>query len=152
MNVLKTCGVVELHDSALQIDKPMYWCHKRGMKTNLRTKDPLRRCNIVTTAILLAGFGSATAIYLAAAEVPVDPFAEFEKSKKFAYELERMGGKAALAANDLNKWFDGLWQGKSLAYTVAVITIIIAAGYYFIATGLEAEARREKMGEPPAPY
>ena len=122
------------------------------MKTNLRMKDPRRRCHIATVAILLVGFGCAAAIYLAAAEVSVDPFAEFEKSKKFAYELERMGGKAALAANYFNNWFAGLWQGETLAYTVAVITIVIAAGYYFIATGLAAEARRENRGEPPAPY
>ena len=149
MNVLKICGVAELHDSSLQIDKPMYWCHKRGMKFFLRTKDPLRRCHIVTAAIMLVGFGSAAAIYLTAGEATYNPFAEFEKSKKFAYELERMGGKAALAANYFNNWFAGLWQGETLAYTVAVITIVIAAGYYFIATGLEAEVRRENRGEPP---
>lgn len=105
---------------------------------------PLKRCSIVTVAILLVGLGSAVAIFLAAVEVPPDPFAEFEKSKKFAYELERMGGKAALAANDLNKWFAGLWQGEMLAYTVAVITLVIAAGYYVIATGLEDEARMNR--------
>jgi hypothetical protein len=75
-------------------------------------------------------FGSAAAIYLTAGEKPNDPFAEFEKSKRFAYELERMGGKAALIANDFNRCFAGLWQGESLAYTVTVITVVIAAGYY----------------------
>jgi hypothetical protein len=110
--------------------------------------NPLKRCRSVTAAILLIGFGSALAIYLTAVAAPDDPFAEFEKSKKFAYELERMGGKAALAANSINKWFAGLWQGEALAYTVAVITIFIAAGYYFIATSLEEE-RRSNSGENP---
>ena len=102
--------------------------------------DPLKRCYAVTAAILLVGFGCAAAIYLAATEAAPDPFAEFEKSKKFAYELERMGGKAALVAHDFNKWFAGLWQGETLAYSVAVITIAIAAGYYFVASSLAAEA------------
>lgn len=111
------------------------------MKTEMRITAVLKRCHIITAAILLIGFASAVVIYLTAAEAPNDPFAEFEKSKKFAYELERMGGKAALVANDFNRWFAGLWRGETLAYTVAVITIIIAAGYYFVATGLEEERR-----------
>lgn len=80
----------------------------RAMKTKLWRNNPLTRCYIVTAAILLSGFGSAITIYLTTGEAPADPFAEFEKSKKFAYELERMGGKAALAANDFNRWFTGL--------------------------------------------
>jgi len=120
------------------------------MRTRLRVTTPLTRCYAVTAAILLVGFGSAAAIYLTAGEAPVDPFAEFEKSKKFAYELERMGGKAALAANDFNTWFAGLWQGENLALTVAVITMVIAGGYYFIATSLEAEARRIDREGPPS--
>jgi hypothetical protein len=114
----------------------------QGMKNGFKITDPLRRCYIITVVILSVGFSSAVTIYLTAGEAPHDPFAEFEKSKKFAYELERMGGKAALVANDFNRWFSGLWQGESLAYTIAAITIIIAAGYYFIATSLEAETRR----------
>jgi len=111
------------------------------MKTGLKISDPLTRCYKVTATILLVGLGGAVIIYMTAGKAPHDPFAEFERSKKFAYELERMGGKAALVANDFNRWFAGLWQGESLAYTVAAITILIAAGYYFIASSLEAEAR-----------
>jgi hypothetical protein len=121
------------------------------METKSKITDSLKRCYIVTSAILLVGLGGAVAIYLTAGEAPVDSFAEFENSKKFAYELERMGGKAAIAANEFNKWFAGLWHGETLAYTVAVITIIIAAGYYFIATSLEEEARSKSREDPPAP-
>jgi hypothetical protein len=121
------------------------------MKTRFTITDPLTRCKVIAAAILSVGLVSAVIIYLTAREAPADPFAEFEKSKKFAYELERMGGKAALAANDINKWFAGLWQGESLAYTVAVITIVIAGGYYFVATSLEAEARMRDKEEPPPP-
>lgn len=101
----------------------------------------MKRCCKITAAILLIGLSSSLLIYLTASKVPDDPFAEFEKSKKFTLELERMGGKTALIANDLNKWFAGLWQGEMLAYTVAVITVMIAVCYYFIATGLAAEER-----------
>jgi hypothetical protein len=56
-----------------------------------------------------------------------------------------MGGKAALVANYLNKWFAGLWHGQTLSYTVAAVTILLAAGYYFIATSLEAEAQAKHL-------
>ena len=108
----------------------------------------LSRCHVVTLAILMLGLGSSAIIYLTAGETRVDPFAEFENSKKFAYELERMGGKSAIFANEINKWFSSLWHGEALSYTVAVITILVAAVYYFITTSLAAEARIiNKKGE-----
>lgn len=116
------------------------------MTTTEKNSDSLQLRHRITAAILLAGLGSAAAIYLTAREEPLSPFAEFEKSKKFVNQLERMGGKAALVANDFNTWFAGLWRGESLAYTVAVITVVIAAGYCFISTGLEAEARSRNKG------
>ncbi|MEI6205489.1 MAG: hypothetical protein WCP20_01770 [Desulfuromonadales bacterium] len=103
-------------------------------------------CHTATVIILMVGLGSAVTIYLTAGEAPVSPLAEFEKSKKFAYELERMGGKAAIIANDLNTWFAGLWQGTSLSYTVAAITVIIAAGYYFVASSLKEAQRKNRDG------
>lgn len=121
------------------------------MEMKTTASDPLKHLKINTAAILLIGFGSAVIIYLTAAEAPNDPFAEFEKSKKFAYELERMGGKAALAANDINRWFAGLWQGETLAYTIAVITVFSAAVYYFIATSLADEAREDRKRDRSRP-
>ncbi len=115
----------------------------RLMKTIWNSTDHLKRCRIIATAILLAGLGCAAAVYLSVGETPVDPFAEFENSKKFAYELERMGGKAALFANDFNRWFAGLWHGQNLAFTIAVLTIITAAAYYFVASGLAADAETD---------
>jgi hypothetical protein len=95
----------------------------------------MTRCYLVTAGILLAGFGSAVAIYLTAAEIPDNPFAEYEQSKRFSHEVQRMGGKMALVANDASVWFAGLWHGRQLAFTVACITLLIALGYYVVASG-----------------
>src|SRR5450631_4657827 len=98
---------------------------------------PLKRCYLVTAGILLVGLGAAVAIYLMAADIPDNPFAEYEQSKRFSYEVQRMGGKMALVANDASAWFDALWQGRQLAYTVASITLVIALGYYVVASGIQ---------------
>lgn len=76
-------------------------------------------------------------IYLTAGDLPDNPFAEYENSRRFSLEVQRMGGRMALVAHDLSSWFAGLWQGRQLAWTVACITIVIAAGYYMIASGVQ---------------
>jgi len=37
-----------------------------------------------------------------------------------------MGGKFAVYADQFNQWFASLWQGRALAYTVAVLAVAIA--------------------------
>ena len=107
------------------------------MPANQKIDYPLKRCYRITTGILLVGFGAAVAIYLTAADAPDNPFAEYEQSKKFSYEVQRMGGKMALVANDMTSWFAELWHGRQLSYTVACITLVIAVGYYVIASGIK---------------
>jgi len=99
------------------------------------TARSMKRCYLTTAAILLTGFGAGAAIYFTAGDVPENPLEEYENSKRFTHSVEVMGGKTALIANDLSKWFKGLWQGQQLAFTVAVITVVVAVGYYFIASG-----------------
>jgi hypothetical protein len=96
---------------------------------------------LVTTVILLVGLGSSILIYLTA-DIASDSglVNDFENSKKYMHDLELYGGKANVLANELTNWFVGLWHGKSLAFTVACITIVIALGFYFITTELNSEA------------
>jgi hypothetical protein len=80
------------------------------------------------------GWTIALIIYLTADEIVESPLAEFEKTKRFTNGVERMGGKVSLVANDLSKWFSSLWYGETLAYTVIFATLILAVGYYLIAS------------------
>lgn len=108
----------------------------------LKPVTPLTRCYLVTAGILLIGFGSAVAIYLTADDIPDNPFAEYEQSKRFAHEVQRMGGKMAVVANDASAWLAALWQGRQLAYTVACITLVIALGYYIVASDIKSKGHR----------
>jgi hypothetical protein len=76
-------------------------------------------------------------------EVPAVPM-EFSArtSKQFRHDLEVFGGTANVLAVQFMDWFKGLWQGKSLAFTVLVIAVVAALGYLFfteVAAQLPAE-------------
>ncbi len=97
----------------------------------------MKRHNITTATILVTGCAGAVAIYVAADSPSDNPFEEFENSKRFTHSVEVMGGKMALVANDMSKWFSSLWQGEQLAFTIVVITVIVAASYYLLASSIE---------------
>ena len=91
-----------------------------------------RRLYLIGAAILLSGWIGAAVIYTTAPADESDalgyefvdgvayPILTYE-SKKYRHDLERFGGKAAVMADDFNRWFSGLWVGKHLAYTLATL-------------------------------
>jgi hypothetical protein len=91
----------------------------------------------VVSLVLIAGFGSAIAIYVAAAIHPESSKVyEPEDSKRYVREMELYGGKANVLASDFRQWFESLWHGRNLAFTVAVLTILLALGVLFFALPL----------------
>jgi hypothetical protein len=114
----------------------------------------LRRCLYAACAVvLIAGLTVAGWIYVKADEGPdlsgayqiivvngvPQPIAPNE-SKMYMRDLQRYGGKMAVVFDDINRWFAGLWHGKSLALTVAFISVVVSFAFYFAALALpEAE-------------
>ncbi len=92
-------------------------------------------------SILLVGWTLAAVSYVTA-PAPVDDqeMQDLQQSKKYVRELERIGGKAGVLAEDLNDWIAALWEGTARAYTVAGLTVVVAAAY--------ALARRAGRPEP----
>ena len=112
----------------------MNWEH-----TNLQ-----KRLYLIGAIILLIGLSSALLIFLTAEdnsesgvgnEVADESVYQVtpENSKMYTHDLELFGGKSAVLANEFRIWFDGLWQGKSLAFSVAGITLILFLGVIFVA-------------------
>jgi len=92
------------------------------------TSKKARYLNIGAAAVLVAGLGSALVIRLTAEKPGDDTMVfEYENSKMYARSLKLAGGQMAILADDFRRWFTGLWQGESLAYTVAVIAVIVSA-------------------------
>lgn len=98
------------------------------------------RVHRVSRAILAIGFAAAAVIYFVNGASPDTSGFELEESKKYLREMEVYGGKANLLASQLRHWFDGLWHGRSLAFTVAVISVLLALAYEFLGTPLPAPA------------
>jgi len=91
------------------------------------------RCCLVTGGIVVVGWSIALALYLAAAIVPEDDEVyEMEHSKAYLRKIEEMGGQAGVLTAQLNDWIAGLWRGRSLAYTIACLTTIVALFYYLL--------------------
>jgi hypothetical protein len=108
--------------------------------------------------ILLVGLGSAVLIYESSSDRPtsvlgyesgsgsVYPILP-EDSKQYLRGLELYGGTANVLADELRLWFVGLWHGKSLALTVACITILVSSGIFYTATRLPSRLKSEARTE-----
>jgi hypothetical protein len=91
-----------------------------------------RRLKYITAAILVVGFGAAISVYFAASARPENPLGyEPLETKQYLHDLEVYGGKANVLAAEFREWFAGLWYGKHLAFTIAVITVLLVAAVRF---------------------
>ena len=116
---------------------------KRGSEYAMLRKKITRRlkCYLTAAAILFAGLVAALAIYLNAPDASPDALGyrfvdgvayEIQPgdSKMYRHDLEVFGGKAAVFADELDRWFSGLWKGKRLAKTVAILSLVLALGFF----------------------
>jgi hypothetical protein len=102
------------------------------------------RLYVGSIAVLLVGLCSAFVIFLTA-DGAADGAVRYEvidgkvyavplsDTKAYMRDLQRFGGKAAVLAAELNRWFDGLWHGRTLALTVAVLSIAVSLGMFLVA-------------------
>ena len=120
--------------------------------------DPQTYLNLISVIILLVGLGSAVLIYRTAGNdsngvlgyeiiggqaYPIKP----EDSKMYRHDLELYGGKAAVLSDEFSRWFAGLWHGKSLAFTVAYITLFISFVVFYIANHLPSRLKSDVHSE-----
>jgi hypothetical protein len=95
-------------------------------------RDP-RHLRWLAYAIVFIGLGSAVFLYATTSPPPqyplgYDPFA----SKKYVRELEVYGGKINIVAVEFRQWCASLWRGKPLAYTIALLTILLASLLWYM--------------------
>ena len=123
-----------------------------------KISDPQTCLNLISVIILLVGLGSAVLIYrtdgndsngvlgyeiIGGQAYPIKP----EDSKMYRHDLELYGGKAAVLSDEFSRWFVGLWHGKSLAFTVAYITLFISFVVFYIANHLPSRLKSDVHSE-----
>ena len=113
---------------------------------------------MVSAIVLIAGLGGAALIYLTTDDYsdnvgyeiidgqayPINP----EDSKTYMHDMEIYGGKANVIADEFMRWFDGLWHGKGLAYTVAFFAIFISLILVLYASHLLSDTGKKENSRP----
>jgi hypothetical protein len=114
--------------------------------------------NLISAIVLLVGLSGAILIYRTAessssailgyeeqggSAYPIMP----EDSKKYLRDLELYGGKANVLMDELRRGFVGLWHGKSLAFTIACITIFVSFGVFYAASHLPSRPKSDVPDE-----
>lgn len=83
--------------------------------------------------ILVVGFATAVWIYLAAGAPDEQSEIGLNESKAYQRQVELYGGQANVLAIEAMNWLRSLTHGRRLAITVACVTVVVAAGFWFFA-------------------
>ncbi|MGF6702588.1 hypothetical protein OKW38_007265 [Paraburkholderia sp. MM5496-R1] len=96
-------------------------------------RSPLqKRLYLTGAAILVVSLIAAVLIYVSVPP-PDSAVAMYGMvDPRYQIELQQIGGNAAVLMAQLHQWFDSLWHGARLAYTVAALGAALAAGCIFI--------------------
>ncbi|MGA7777742.1 MAG: hypothetical protein WCA85_08510 [Paraburkholderia sp.] len=106
------------------------------------------RLYLASAFFLIAGLISAVIIY-ATAPAP-DSAAQFygiANSPQYQQQLEMIGGTGEVVLAEFHQWFDSLWHGKPLAYTVAVLCTAVAAACFLAGHFLFFETRQDQTDD-----
>ena len=82
------------------------------------------RFRLIGVCILVAGLLAAALINWRAA--PDDESSDAilsGESKRYEYEMERIGGKSNVLAAEFREWFVSLWHGRRLAHTLVFLSV-----------------------------
>ncbi len=126
---------------------------KSGKLKTMRLRTWLYLCSAV---ILLAGTVSSIRIYMAAvndeaADSSYEVIGGFvypgggAYNKRYVHDLQVYGGNAAMLADRFTRWFNGLWHGTTLAYTVAVISLVLSFGIFVVANNVSSRSKNDVL-------
>ena len=96
--------------------------------------------------ILVVGLALAIFIYVGAGPADDSSAERLEDSKRYLRQMELYGGTANVLASQIREWFDGLWHGRRLAFTVAGLSAGLAGAAYLALTPRPAASGGDYSG------
>ncbi len=105
----------------------------------MKITDKHRFWNLIGAAILVFGLVGAVALYATAPEdeeilgnkIVGDKMYPVVPNKLYIRNLELYGGKTLVLVDNVERWLNERWHGKSLGVTIAWISIITAGLIFF---------------------
>lgn len=117
--------------------------HSTGKRRSLPA-----RVYLLGAVILAAGWIAGILSYLRAADDTSGDLAYGPGwDRQYEFQLERIGGKAAVLAAEFSQWFADLWHGRRLAFTVAILCTGAAFLCFLVARELALAAAHERPGD-----
>jgi hypothetical protein len=87
--------------------------------------------------LILGSAGSVLAYRSAVADELGDSLmAQARATRDYQGKMEYVGGKANVLGAEIQDWFAGLWHGRNLAYTLAVLTLVVSLACFYVAFAL----------------
>ena len=94
-----------------------------------------RKINQVSVWLLTIGFVAAIVVFFAMPpDSDDDPLLSEMHGRSYERQMRMLGGKANLASAEIVDGFLDLWQGRKLAGTLAVVTVLGTLLFRFVAS------------------
>ena len=85
-------------------------------------------------AVLCSGLVGAVLIYIFSEEISdTDPATAMASRRAYERSIELFGGKAMIPMVRFNQWLGTLWHGERLAFTIGVLSIVVALTCFWLA-------------------
>ena len=99
------------------------------------------RLHLAALAVFLTSLAAGAIIYALADEPGED--LGFENTNAYRHQLQRLGGKALVLYDKFDRWFDSLWQGKTLGVTIICVGALASIGFLVAAHLVEPPDENE---------
>ncbi len=87
-------------------------------------------------AIAALGLVAGAIVYVSASSAAAaDPVAQQREMR----ELERLGGTASVQTVKFDQWMSSLWHGQRLAYTLALLGLVLGGACWYVGGLMDEE-------------